>query len=107
MDLDDDQGAGFGAHGRGLGGRRDDARGDAEEAKDEEVSYFARCKKIGRIGPKEVKLHKKSAYGEALYYGRDELELEAISSFYSVRANTGVFSGRYYYEVQLKTNGLM
>ena len=93
MDLDDDQGAGFNAHARGLGARREEHRAEAEEAKDEEVSYFTRCKKIGRIGPKEVKLNKKSAFGEALYYGRDELELEAISSFYTVRANTGVFSG--------------
>jgi len=31
------------------------------------VSYISRCKKIGRIGPKEVKLDKKSAYGEVIF----------------------------------------
>lgn len=30
-----------------------------------------------------------------------------MSSFASIRANTAVFAGRYYYEVQLKTAGLM
>jgi hypothetical protein len=78
-----------------------------EESKSQEGRYFAKCKKIGRIGPKVCRLNKKSQYGEALFYGRDELEIEAISSFYSVRANVGVFSGRYYFEVMLKTSGLM
>jgi Kip1 ubiquitination-promoting complex protein 1 len=39
--------------------------------------------------------------------GRDDLDVEAISKFSSVRANTGVFSGRFYYEILLKTSGLM
>jgi hypothetical protein len=63
------------------------------------VSYIDRCKTIGRIGPKESKLDVKSAYGDVIFSGRENLDVEAISSFGSIRANTGVFSGRYYYEV--------
>ena len=33
--------------------------------------------------------------------------MEAVSNFASIRANTAVFSGRYYYELQLRTDGLM
>ena len=52
-------------------------------------------------------LDQKSAYGEIIFADRNNLDVEAISSFCSIRANTGVFSGKFYYEVQLKTNGLM
>ena len=81
-----------------------------EESKNEEPrqeSYIDRCKKVGRIGPKDTKLDPKSAYGDVIFSGRDELDVEAISSYCSIRANTAVFSGRYYFEVLLKTNGLM
>lgn len=85
--------------------------GIGEESKVEESksteAYFNKCKKIGRIGPVQAKINKKSGYGEALYFGKEDLEFEATSSFYSVRANVGVFSGRYYYEVMLKSSGLM
>ena len=85
--------------------------GIREEAKQPERAHFEnyidRCKKIGRVGPSEVKIDNKSIYGDVLLTGRDNLDIEAISSFCSVRANVGVFSGRYYYEVQLRTSGLM
>jgi len=59
-----------------------------------------KCKKIGRIGPRISCLDQKSSYGEIIFADRDtNLDVEAISSFCSVRANTGVFSGRFYYEV--------
>ena len=73
-----------------------------EESKSRERegdSHLERCKKIGRVGPWETRLHKDSSYGEAFFHGQDKLEVEAVSSFYSVRATTGVFSGRYYFEV--------
>lgn len=63
------------------------------------ISYIDRCKKIGRLGPKEVKLDTKSAYGDVIFAGRDGLDVEAVGSFASIRANTAVFSGRYYYEL--------
>ena len=71
------------------------------------MSYFEKCKKVGRIGPKITKLDKKSAYGDLLLFGRDDVDVEGISKFCSIRANTGVFAGRYYYEVLLKSSGLM
>ena len=70
------------------------------------MNYYEKCKKAGRIGPKITKIDKKSAYGDVLF-GRDDLDVEGISKFCSIRANTGVFGGRYYYEVLLKTSGLM
>jgi hypothetical protein len=40
-----------------------------------------------------------------IFPGKDGLDVEATSSIASIRANTGVFLGKYYYEVQLKTSG--
>lgn len=45
--------------------------------------------------------------GKVHFKNKENLDCECISSFASIRANVGVFSGRYYYEVQLKTSGLM
>jgi len=100
MDLDPD-------HNQGSSSRF------VEESKEEEkqnlpyVRYLDRCKKVGRIGPAKVMMDKRSAYGQIHFKNRNNLEVECTSSFASVRANTGVFSGRYYYEVFLKTSGLM
>jgi hypothetical protein len=52
-------------------------------------------------------LDEKTAFGEVIFATRENLDVEAMSNFASIRANTAVFSGRFYYEVQLKTNGLM
>jgi Kip1 ubiquitination-promoting complex protein 1 len=76
-------------------------------SEDNYISYIDRCKKVGRLGPKEVRIDTKSAFGDVIFAGRDGLDVEAVGSFASVRANTAVFSGRYYYEVLLKTDGLM
>ena len=54
-----------------------------------------------------VKLDTKSAYGDVIFSRTNNLDVEATSKFVSIRANTGVFSGKYYYEVQLKTCGIM
>jgi Kip1 ubiquitination-promoting complex protein 1 len=35
------------------------------------------------------------------------LDIESITPFSSIRANTAVFSGRYYYEARLMTSGLV
>lgn len=37
----------------------------------------------------------------------DDLDIEATSRWSSVRANTAVFAGKYYFEVTLKSSGLM
>ena len=62
---------------------------------------------MGRVGPIETKLNKESSFGEIIFANRDPLDIEAMGNFCSIRATTGVFSGRYYYEVTLKTSGLM
>jgi Kip1 ubiquitination-promoting complex protein 1 len=62
---------------------------------------------VGRIGAKQACLDLTSKFGEVLQSSRDDLDIEAISQFVSIRANVGVFSGCYYYEVMLKTMGLM
>ena len=56
-------------------------------------TYVQRCKKVGRIGPKEAKLDERSAYGEYVFSDKEHLDIEATSSFVSIRANVGVFSG--------------
>lgn len=80
-------------------------------------SYLERCAKVGRVGPPETSLDKKSAHGELqlrvvgpkVSYSQDEnllLEVEAKSSFVSIRADTAVFKNRFYYEVTLKGDGM-
>ena len=82
---------------------------DEEEKKSSErsESYIKRCKKVGRVGAKQACLDFASKFGEVLQSSRDELDIEALSEFVSIRANVGVFLGCYYYEVMLKTNGLI
>ena len=90
--------------------QREDRKEDRkEESKFEKphVPYIDRCKAIGRIGGKEVKLDNKTAFGKVIHSNRDCLDIEATSNFASIRATAGVFSGRYYYEAMIKTNGLM
>ena len=84
---------------------KEESKYNEEDCKYE--GYMFRCKRVGRIGPKQVTLDEKSSHGGVIFANRDHLDVEATSNFASVRGNTGVFSGRYYYEVLLKTNGLM
>ena len=76
--------------------------------------------KTGRIGPPKTELDLESAYGKVLRSGSDyysssqsfdilgelTLDVEARSSFVSIRANTAIFKGRFYYEVTLLCDGL-
>ena len=112
MDLDDDNvfAAPMDRHNSASDKDFPNNRNRDEEEKfqsDEMISYFDKCKRVGRVGPIETKLDKKSSYGEIIFAGRDDLDVEAMGSFCSIRATTGVFSGRYYYEVTLKSCGLM
>lgn len=92
-------------------------------------SYIERCKALGRLGPIKTQIDLSSAHGEcaigcikARDFAQDSptqplkemdgsealaLDVEAISSFVSVRANTAVFRHCYFYEVTLLTDGLM
>lgn len=74
---------------------------------DSNKSYFERCKAAGRVGPVETKLDSNSSYGDIYFSAKNPLEVEAMSAFSSIRASTGVFAGRFYFEVMLKTSGLM
>jgi hypothetical protein len=108
MDMDGHQNQRSG--GRSLEEEKSSAqsnRADPDDPNSSYISYMDKCKKIGRIGPRISCLDQRSSYGEIIFSDKENLDVEAISSFCSVRANTGVFSGRFYYEVQLKTNGLM
>ena len=85
--------------------QREESKNPFEEPKERPkndenyVSYVDKCKQAGRIGPKQVKLDTKSAYGDVIFSRTNNLDIEATSRFVSIRANTGVFAGKYYYEV--------
>lgn len=82
-------------------------------------TYFDRCKTVGRLGPPKTELDRSSAYGDFVFgHERSEqrgsrsdcplaLDIEAKSSFVSIRANTAVFRDCFYYEVTLLSDGLM
>jgi hypothetical protein len=71
--------------------------------------YVQRCKHVGRLGPPITKLDLTTMNGTIKIYDQAGscLDVECLSSGGSVRANTAIFSGRYYYEVKLLTQGLM
>lgn len=83
--------------------------------------YFERSRLTGRLGPVVCELDLTSAYGQYTVYqdslqmsvkceGEIEgpiLDIEAKSRWMSVRANTCIFGGCFYYEVQLHTDGVM
>ena len=69
-----------------------------------------RCKEVGRVGPNVVEIEVTSAGGQVkISEGKGEVQgmIEGVTKFSSIRANTAVFSGRYYYEVRIMTAGLM
>lgn len=79
-------------------------------------SYLDRCAKAGRVGPLETKLDKHTAMGQYILRSistsdseieseRFMLDIEAKSSFFSIRADTAVFKEIFYYEVTLKGDG--
>ena len=81
---------------------------DVETNKDDIVySKFELMKKIGRIGLKVTKLEIDFQYGNFKVNDIEGLDIEAIDQFSSIRANTAVFAGKYYFEVKLMTPGLM
>ena len=91
-------------------------------------TYLERCKTVGRLGPVRTELDRSSAYGEFIF-GHESakknqadpsatllemdgqptlaLDIEAVSSFVSIRANTAVFRDCFYYEATVMTDGLM
>mmetsp|Transcript_39090 Transcript_39090/g.59613 ORF Transcript_39090/g.59613 Transcript_39090/m.59613 type:complete len:96 (+) Transcript_39090:542-829(+) len=76
-----------------------------QEQEEEPMAYIDKCKIIGRVGPATPSLD--TVYGDVYNDRSNKLDIEALSRWASVRCNVGVFSGRYYFEVQLKTAGVM
>lgn len=63
-----------------------------------------RCKEVGRVGPNVTKIDPETMAGNVKI--TDNM-IEGVSRFSSIRANTAVFSGRYYYEIKIMTDGIM
>ncbi|MDR3548356.1 MAG: hypothetical protein P4M11_08865 [Candidatus Pacebacteria bacterium] len=94
---------------------------DLEETKGvpvpSEASFLDKCKKIGKLGPLVCKMDLKASFGNWVAKGSflpptvdlDDncLDVQCRSPFGSVRANTCVFAGAWYYEVRLMTSGMV
>lgn len=79
---------------------------EKKETNFKDLGYLQKCQKVGRIGKPLTQMDLQKSYGTM---GDEDmaLEVEARSKWVSCRANTGVFKGVWYYEVTLKTDGLM
>jgi Kip1 ubiquitination-promoting complex protein 1 len=73
------------------------------------TTYLDRCKEVGRVGPKITKLEPSTAMGTVKIFDESSTscDVEGVSKFCSIRANTAVFKGKYYYEARILTSGLM
>lgn len=60
----------------------------------------------GRIGPKLVTFDTSAHYGY-FFVSHDRLDLNAQKNFSTIRANTSVYKGKWIYELQLGTRGVM
>ncbi|XP_018407153.1 PREDICTED: E3 ubiquitin-protein ligase RNF123-like [Cyphomyrmex costatus] len=60
----------------------------------------------GRVGPHLVRFDISMQYGLCII-SPDRLSVNSQSSFSTIRANTGVFKGKWMYEVQLGSKGVM
>ncbi len=82
-----------------------------EETKGPKITRAVeRCKEVGRVGPNITKMDPETMAGNVKIVessGNDQYMIEGVSRFSSIRANTAVFSGRYYYEVKIFTDGIM
>lgn len=63
-------------------------------------------KREGRLGPKLVRLDTSAHHG-LFIVSPDRLTVNSQSNFSTMRANTGVYQGKWMYEVQLGSNGVM
>jgi len=63
-------------------------------------------KKVGKIGKKQTQFDEKSAF-DKMKYQNNYCKIESITNFSSIRTNNCIFKGKWCYEVNLITNGLM
>ena len=61
----------------------------------------------GKIGASKVAFDVKSAESTSIKISKNKLSLHSISPFSTLRANCCVYSGKWIYEVQLKSKGVM
>ncbi|GBP36122.1 E3 ubiquitin-protein ligase RNF123 [Eumeta japonica] len=61
----------------------------------------------GRIGPRIVVFDATTATGRLVLVGDERVSVEALSNFATIRATACVYGGRWMYEVQLGTKGIM
>ena len=82
-----------------------------EETKGPKMSrVLERCREVGRVGPNVTKMDPETMAGNVKIVeskSNDQYIIEGVSRFSSIRANTAVFSGRYYFEVKIFTDGIM
>ncbi|XP_063387876.1 E3 ubiquitin-protein ligase RNF123-like [Cydia fagiglandana] len=61
----------------------------------------------GRVGPKIVVFDASTGTGRLVLVGDERVSIQGLSSFATIRATACVFAGRWMYEVQLGTKGIM
>ncbi|CAK1591086.1 unnamed protein product [Parnassius mnemosyne] len=61
----------------------------------------------GRIGPKIVVFDASTGTGRLVLVGDERVSVQGLSSFATIRATACVYSGKWMYEVQLGTKGIM
>lgn len=85
---------------------KEEEKGSQEPQKDfSELQDIEKCQVVGRIGPSKTSLDQESVFGRIT---EKDLLIEGTSrEFNSIRGDTGFFKGCWYYEVTLKTDGLM
>ncbi|CAH2097646.1 unnamed protein product [Euphydryas editha] len=61
----------------------------------------------GRVGPKLVVFDASTGTGRLVLVGDERVSVQGLSSFATIRATACVYAGRWMYEVQLGTKGIM
>ncbi|KAF9794753.1 hypothetical protein SFRURICE_017443 [Spodoptera frugiperda] len=63
--------------------------------------------RFGRIGPKIVVFDASTGTGRLVLVGDERVSVQGLSSFATIRATACVYGGKWMYEVQLGTKGIM
>ncbi|XP_073962902.1 E3 ubiquitin-protein ligase RNF123-like [Choristoneura fumiferana] len=63
--------------------------------------------RTGRVGPKIVVFDASTGTGRLVLVGDERVSVQGLSSFATIRATACVYSGKWMYEVQLGTKGIM
>ncbi|XP_037297900.1 E3 ubiquitin-protein ligase RNF123-like [Manduca sexta] len=61
----------------------------------------------GRVGPKIVVFDASTGTGRLVLVGDERVSVQGLSSFATIRATACVYAGKWMYEVQLGTKGIM